>query len=238
MSSNLSHHQSELVSYDQLSQYSTPDPTRTWRPITHVELVDTLKEALSEFGHTIDREQFAVAREGKRLFATFDLANLIGDGAQGLSIGLRHGNDKSLSVQIVGGCKVFVCDNMVFSGDMTTLKHKHTPRWTLRDSIHVALDSFESKRTDFGNRIAALQGRELSDDQAKGLLVDAVIKGACPERIFKDVYANYFTPDQDRPDCLARTAWALHNSFTRALHRVRESSQFESSVKLGSMFGL
>jgi len=192
MSSNLSHHDSELVTYEQLSTYAAPDPTRTWKPITHLELVDTLKGALSEFGHTIDREQFAVARNGKRLFATFDLANLIGDGAQGLSIGLRHGNDKSLSVQIVGGCKVFVCDNMVFSGDMTTLKHKHTTRWTLRDSIHVALDGFESKRVNFADRIAALQARELSDDQAKGLLVDAVIKGACPERIFREVYDNYF----------------------------------------------
>jgi hypothetical protein len=38
----LSHADTDLVTRDQLRALSTPEPTATFRPVPHIELVDTL----------------------------------------------------------------------------------------------------------------------------------------------------------------------------------------------------
>ena len=43
------------------------------------------------------------------------------------ALGLRTSNNKTMSIQLCAGLSVFVCDNLVFRGDLIALNRKHTP---------------------------------------------------------------------------------------------------------------
>ena len=103
---------------EELTDLPTPAATDTWKPVPHWELVASLAVGLAHQGITIAREQYATSHRDARLFGVLDL--LIPDVAEpdyGMSLGLRGSNDKSLAIQAVAGARVFVCDNLAFSGD-------------------------------------------------------------------------------------------------------------------------
>ena len=118
----VAHCDSGKVPYEQLKDYPVPEATGRWKPIAHLELVDTLKRQINS-NYRIAREEYAVSNNGFKLFGVLDLESELVPGV-GKSIGFRHGNDKQLAIQIVAGGRVFVCDNMSLSGSMIVLKRK------------------------------------------------------------------------------------------------------------------
>jgi len=53
------------------------------------------------------------------------------------------------------------------------------------------------------------------------------------------VTAAYFTPHPElMADCQPRTAWGLHNAFTRAIREMAPAPAFAATTKLGRFFGL
>jgi len=116
----ISHVDTDIVTRQQLLAIPTPEPTATWRPIPHVELVDMLDRVLNHFSMHIREEQFALRRDGSVLFGVLQLA--WGETQDGVAaLGLRTANNKTMSLQICAGLSVFVCDNMAFRGDMIAL---------------------------------------------------------------------------------------------------------------------
>ena len=121
----LSHVDTDLVTRDQLAVITTPEPTRTWRPIPHIELIEKLQQALWESRIGIREEKFALRHDGSTLFGVLQLAYKDTPDGQA-ALGIRTSNDKSMSIQICAGLSVFVCDNLVFRGDLIALNRKHT----------------------------------------------------------------------------------------------------------------
>ena len=70
MNGTLSHTQSQLVTRGELMTIPSPAGTPTWKPIAHGDLVQALDRQLMVRGITIRKEQFAVQRQGARLFAS------------------------------------------------------------------------------------------------------------------------------------------------------------------------
>jgi hypothetical protein len=120
----IAHVDSGKVPYEKLGEYPVPEATGRWKPIAHLELVDTLKNQINS-NYRIAKEEYAVSNNGFKLFGVLDLESELVPGV-GKSIGFRHGNDKQLAVQIVAGGRVFVCDNMMLHGSLVILRAKHT----------------------------------------------------------------------------------------------------------------
>jgi hypothetical protein len=123
------------VTRDQLMVIPVPEGTRTHQPLSHYEIVEVLEEALSFRYLKVVRDEYAVSSDGMKMFGVMDL-NEEFSGCR-FSIGLRNANDKSMRLALTAGYRVFVCDNMAFSGDFTPLLHKHTRNLELRDSISI-----------------------------------------------------------------------------------------------------
>ena len=243
MSSTLSAHTrgTQVVSYNDLALIPTPPSTRHWRPVSHIQLVDTLKRELQRFGFGIIREDYAIAKQGARLFGTFDLGQNLLDGI-GSAIGFRHANDKSISLQTVGGARVFVCDNMAFSGEMTVLRHKHIWGFNLADLIRRGLELWQNKQVRMVSDIQRLGNIAITDEQAQALLAKTTYDGMVTFQTFKLAYELFFeravrTPEQYQ-DCAPRTVWSLHNAFTRALKESTPNTAFNTTIELSKVFGL
>jgi hypothetical protein len=65
-------------------------------------IIDLLKFRIAIRTIRIAREEYAVSHNGMKLFGVLDLASELVPGMS-KSLGFRHANDKSLSIQIVAG---------------------------------------------------------------------------------------------------------------------------------------
>ena len=156
MHSRLSHANSQVVTRNELMAIPVPPSTETWRPIGHGDLITAVDRQLLVRGIAIETELFAIQREGARLFAVLDLS-LERSGEFCASMGIRTANDRSLALEIAVGLKVFVCDNLTFSGDLIALRRKHTSRFDLNADI--------SRRRPLSGTPHGSSGADLSDSR-------------------------------------------------------------------------
>jgi hypothetical protein len=231
----LSHVDTDLVTRAQLALVETPVATHSFKPIPHIELVDTLEQVLQLNRITIRKEQFALRRDGSTLFGVLQLAyEDTPDGTAAL--GLRTANNRTMSIQMCAGLSVFVCDNMVFRGDLIALNRKHTSRLDLRTEVQQAVLRFQNHFGRLTGEIENLKVRELSDIAAKAIIHDVFASGVLPLRLLPEASHLYFEPpvDEFRP----RNAWSLHNAFTGAAKVMPITTRMSAIQELGRLFGM
>src|SRR5437899_9937136 len=88
-----------LATREELAVLEPPDPTHSFKPVPHIELINTLDEVLGLNDITIRKEQFAVRRDGATLFGVLQLAYQ--DTPDGMAaLGLRTSNNRTMSIQL------------------------------------------------------------------------------------------------------------------------------------------
>jgi hypothetical protein len=237
MNGTLSHTQSQLVTRAELMTIPPPPGTPTWKPIAHADLVQAIDRQLLVRGITIEREQFAVQRHGARLFGVLDLA-LERTAETCAAMGIRTANDRSMALEIAVGVKVFVCDNLCFSGDLIAFRRKHTAKFDLNADISRAIDRYQGHLLTLQRQVAALRDAPLTDAEAKVTIFEAFCHEILPLRYFPVVAAHYFTPPPALAGLLSRTRWGLHNAFTAAIRQMAPAPAFAATTELGRFFGL
>lgn len=221
------------VTREELKTIPVPEGTKTHQPLSHHEIVEVLDEALSFRNLSVVKDEYAVSHDGMKMFGIMDLNYRLTDCR--FSIGLRNANDKSMRLALTAGYRVFVCDNMAFSGDFTPLLHKHTKNLELRDSISVAVDRIQRGFKPLEARVRGMQEYGLTDNDARiliyGAFIDQAIKGV-PRNLMSSVHGHYFKPEQK--EFAPRTLWSLSNAFTSAFKDLSPIKQFEVTAKLGT----
>jgi hypothetical protein len=212
-----------------------PEGTRTHQPVSHFEVVTTLEEALSFRHLSVVRDEYAISQDGMKMFGVMDLDAAFEGGR--FSIGLRNANDKSMRLALTAGYRVFVCDNMAFSGDFTPLLHKHTAKFHLRDAIAIAVDRIHRGLGTLADQIKEMRSFGLTDNDARlmiyGAFMEKAVKGV-PRNMMPLVNGNYFDPVQE--DFRPRNLWSLSNAFTSAFKSLAPLKQFEATAKLAAYF--
>jgi hypothetical protein len=231
----LSHVDTDLVTRDQLALIPAPPATATWRPIPHIELIENLQQALWENRIGIRAEKFALRRDGSTLFGVLQLAYEDTRDGQA-AMGIRTSNDKTMSVQICAGLSVFVCDNLVFRGDLIALNRKHTSGLDLPHELNTAVQRFRKHFGSLTGEIESLKQHRLTDGEAKGLIHDVFVKGIFPLRFLPEISMSYFQPTVD--DWKDRTCWSLHNAFTLSARQMPISTRLPAIQELGRMLGM
>jgi len=220
------------VTRDELKEMPLPEATKTHQPLPHVQIVEVLEEALSFRHLRVVKDEYAVSEDGMKMFGVMDLDASF-DGGR-FSIGLRNSNDKSMRLALTAGYRVFVCDNMAFSGDFSPLLHKHTSNFNLTDSIAVAVDRIYRGLDSIAAQIKLMREHGLTDNHARLIIyrafVERVLKGV-PRQIMPAVHANYFEPGHE--DFRSRNLWSLSNAFTSAFKALGPLKQYEATAKLG-----
>ena len=225
---------------DELRGLATPPATDTWRPVPHFELVASLVDGLGHQGITIAREEYATSHSDARLFGVLDL--LIPGTAEpdyGMSLGLRGSNDKSLAISAVAGARVFVCDNLAFSGDGGTvvLRKRHTSRLDLSRVVPPSIDAYLEKAGLFKLDIERMKNADLTDGRAKEVIFDAFARNPIlPRRLFPIISGLYFDDDEQRAKFPDRTLWGLNNAFTEAVKILKPSPQADGQLRIGRFF--
>ena len=88
----------------QLADVPTPLGTATHRPVPHVEVVETLVETLS-FRHIgVVKEEYAVGKDGMKMFGVMELDSGM-HGAR-FALGIRNSHDRLLQLAVTVGYRL------------------------------------------------------------------------------------------------------------------------------------
>jgi hypothetical protein len=226
----------------------TPDPTDTWRPVAHADVVDTLTERAATCGLTIKSERYAVLPgtmyvrpgvqvelRGARLFGSLDFAPIPGmpfPAGCTPSAGLRNSHDKSFALSILSGARVFICANGVLSAEHIVAR-KHTSGIDLVNAIDQALDSFMESLRSFNVTYERLRSWRLRRTTAHSLVVELARAGAFSSSDILPVVQEFEQPRH--PEFSERNAWSLYQSCTEIMKRQSPARQVEGFKALNTV---
>lgn len=223
--------QTGKITREELSLIPVPPATTTHQPLSHYEIVRALLETLG-FRHIgIVRDEYAVSRDGMRMFGILELE--YGITGVRFSIGIRNANDKSMRLAMCIGYRVLVCDNMAFQGDFAPVLAKHSKKFSLIDAVSVGVDRMQRNFEPLARHIEVIRNRSISDAEAKLVIYRAFVEGhmEVPRHLARAVHQNYFTPTHE--EFRERTFWSLSNAFTSAFKQLDAVPQFRATAKLG-----
>lgn len=101
-----------------------PKETRTYKPVSHGQLIDLTLESVHQAGFTLDTETYSAAKGGNVANGRFTISN-VADKEMQLQIGWQNSYDKSLTLKFAIGTRIFICQNGCVSGDYGAFKKKH-----------------------------------------------------------------------------------------------------------------
>jgi hypothetical protein len=109
---------------DILINADIPRQTKTYKPVSHRQLIDLTLNGIHNAGFKLDSESYSAARDGNIANGRFSIAN-VADSEMQLQIGWQNSYDKSLTLKFAIGTRIFICQNGCVSGDMGAFKRKH-----------------------------------------------------------------------------------------------------------------
>jgi hypothetical protein len=109
---------------DLLVKAQVPQQTKTYKPITHHQLIDLTLNSIQSAGFTLDKELYSSTLDGQIANGKFTISN-VGDTEMQLQIGWQNSYNKTLSLKFAIGAHIFICQNGAVHGDMGSFKKKH-----------------------------------------------------------------------------------------------------------------
>ncbi|HXC67588.1 MAG TPA: DUF932 domain-containing protein [Nitrospiraceae bacterium] len=218
-----------------LAAVPVPDPTDSYHPVPYGRFVEEVELHLPRFGLKVQSEAFGLAREGGQMFGVLTCTNGHNAKDYALAVGLRNSYDRSLSVGLVTGTRVFCCDNLAFSGEVR-MQRKHTANVfrDLPDLIYRMLTQVSSMRERIRDEVADMKARAMTPERAHHLMVEAVKGGVLAASRLPKVLEAWEKPKHD--EFASRSAWSLFNAFTEVQKDQSPRVQIDSSLRLSSLF--
>lgn len=232
--------QATLISYtkklarEELALVLTPAGTATHRPIPHIDVIQALVETLG-FRHIgVVKDEYAISRDGMRMFGIMELETQF-QGCR-FAIGLRNSHDKSMRLALTVGYRVFVCENMMFSGDFQPVLAKHSKHFSLLNALSIGVDQMQRNFEPMKQQIEQWRQSQLSDVEAKVIVYRAFIEGELEvaRHLAPKVHELYFNPPYE--EFQPRTLWSLSNAFTAVFKELEPVPQFKATARLGQFF--
>ena len=103
---------------------AVPVQTRTYKPVSHSQLIDLTLNSIEKAGFTLDKETYSSAVDGQVANGRFSISN-VADSEMQLQIGWQNSYNKQLTLKFAIGTRILVCSNGCVSGDFGAFKKKH-----------------------------------------------------------------------------------------------------------------
>jgi hypothetical protein len=218
-----------------LASVPVPEATGSYVPVPYPRLIEEIRLHLPRFGLTLMREEYGLAREGGQLFGVLSCRNGRPDTDHCLALGVRSSYDRSLSVGLVAGSRVFCCDNLAFSGEVQ-MHRKHTAHVfrDLPDLIYRMLSQVSALRDRHELEIRDMKAFAMGPERAHHLMVEVVRATILPASRLPKVLEAWEEPRHD--EFRSRSAWSLFNAITEVLKGGSARAQMEGSLRLSSIF--
>lgn len=219
-----------------LTSVEKPKETRTYKPVSHDQLIDLTLESIYASGFKLDRETYTSSSNGDIANGRFSISN-VADRDMQLEIGWQNSYNKTLTLKFAIGVRIFICQNGCVSGDYGAFKKKHVgevQRFTptaITDYINRAGESFKNMQ----DQRDVMKNIEVSDVRkaellGKMLIEDCLINTNQITTIAKELKSP--THDYECKDSL----WELYQHTTFAMKETNPRFWMDDHIKAHQFF--
>ncbi len=224
----------KFVGRDEIALVPTPLPTNSWKPVPHVEVIDSVVDVIKHHNWSVINEQYGLARDGQKMFGVLRI-NKSSSLEWSRCIGIRNSHDKSFSVGLTAGISVMVCSNLAFGGSMV-LKRRHTSRMELEDMVTTAIDNLEEQFLTLENVAEDLKFQYVKPDNARVAIVKAAECEVINSSDIVPIFKEFTKPRHEEFD--DPTRWSLLNAFTEIAKKYTPARADVCYRGLTKLFGL
>lgn len=228
---------------DAVYNVRTPAPSGGHYPVGHDHLLEQVEKHIASAGYEIVNSAYGLQDAGEikgaNFFGLIELAGNEERNGYGLMIGLRNSHNMKFAASIAIGSRVFVCDNLAFSGEVK-IARKHTLNITrdLPQCVSAAVGRIADQRIAQAERIEAYKRKELTVAESDHLLIEFLRNRAVPSSDIGKVLKEYDEPSH--PEHLGadgqHTVWTLFNAVTEA--STKGSNIFQLSRRSQALHGI
>ena len=211
-----------------------PARTSTYSPVTHAQIIEAIKANAVTNNLKIIRDRVYSNNIGTRVTGFFDVEDGSDFGnVHGIKMmfGYRNSYDKSMSVAFVAGATVWICGNVMISGDLMSFRRKHTGTVSQELAEHITT-GVQRMRSDFGRlnlEVDVMKNYDLTPRQKAEILgvmyFEKNLVTPTQLSVIKDELSNseHFKENN---------AWSLYNNVTEALKKSHPIYIIQDHVKL------
>lgn len=213
-----------------------PTKTRTYKPVSHQQLIDLTLNSIEKSGFKLDKETYSSYNDGRVANGRYTISNVADDEMQ-LQIGWQNSYDKTASLKFAIGTHILICSNGCVSGDYGSFRKKHmgtveefTPA-AITEYIKQAGDAFRNmqlERTVLKN--IELTKRDKAELLGRLFLEEELITTMQMNIIAKEIEAPTF--DYGAPD----SVWELYQYTTYAMKETHPRLWISDHIKAHNFF--
>jgi hypothetical protein len=205
------------LSIEQINKVRVPEPEGRYRAVPHQIATEMLEERLAKHNFQVSEPAHYLSKnEGSMLsmyaVALDGLPEMPGVQAQ-WEFCLRNSYDKTVSLQLLWGTRVFICGNGMVLAD-NKYRRKHTTN--IMDDIHAVMtngvQSLISGAATEVEIMEAFQQSEVTDYHADHLIMEAMRRKIINPAGVGEVWQHWSEPEHE--EFKPRTKFSLMNAFT------------------------
>lgn len=226
------HAGADAINRNDLANLAIPNPRGSRHVIRpFIDDVELITEYLDQNGLRITEEAFGVKTDKDNLpsqfFGVLELAPKAIEGTYiaagesesfALNVGIRGSYDQSLPRGLAIGSRVFVCDNLAFSGEINVYSKQTTniaariPQLLQNAIAQVpVMAELQNKRFD------AYRNHSLSSVKGDAILIECVRRGILNPSDLGKAIKEWDEPSHKEHKAEGKTVWTLFNAITEAI---------------------
>lgn len=213
-----------------------PQQTRTYKPISHQQLMDLTLESIHQAGFELDKETYSGAKDGQVGNGRYTIKN-IADSEMQLQIGWQNSYDKSLSLKFAIGTRIFICQNGCVSGDFGAFRKKHVG--SVQEFTPSAITEYIKRSGDVFSKIQEERETMKKIEMTKRTSAEIIGRMFLEEEIIQSTQLNIIKREMDNPSFdygAAGSMWELYNHTTLAMKELHPSLWMNNHMKAHSFF--
>lgn len=221
---------------EELLRATLPIETKTYKPVSHLELIDLTLNGIDKAGFILDSENYTSAKDGNVANGRFTIRN-VADSEMQLQIGWQNSYDKSLSLKFAIGTKILICENGCVSGDYGAFKKKHVGE--VQTFTPQAIVEYIKRAGEGFRRIQKEREVMKSIEIDKRITAELIGRMFVEEQFIKSTQLNIImnelknpTHDYKAPNSL----WELYNYTTFAMKQIHPSLWIDNHIDAHSFF--
>lgn len=221
---------------DNLINVQLPKETRTYKVLSHEELIDLTLNSISNSGFILESEKYTSAREHQIATGRYVIRN-VADGEMKLQLAWQNSYNKQVSAKFAMGVHIIICSNGMVSGDMGSFKKKHVG--SVQEFVPLHITEYIKRA---GDAFAQMQKEreEMKKIQiSKRVAAELIGRMIIEEGIITSTQLNIIAGQLENPSYDYKadgSMWELYNHVSHAQKETHPSLYLEQHKKAHTFF--
>ncbi len=213
-----------------------PQQTRTYKPVSHAQLMDLTMRGIEQAGFTLDREMYSAARDGAIANGRFTIRNVM-DKEMQLEVGWQNSYDKSLTLKFAIGTRILICQNGCVSGDYGAFKKKHVGQ--IQTFTPNAITEYIKGAGDVFRRMQNERDRMKQIEVSRRVQAELIGRMIIEENFIQSTQLNLISKELDTPTFdygAPGSMWELYQFTTQAMRELHPTLWMRNHIKAHEFF--